>query len=86
MLRRHVHGEFTDPKPTVGIEFEAKPITVDGTQYSLQFWDTTGQHDCRAVTAQYYRNAHCCVLVYDITDLKSFSSLDSWLNDFLFKS
>lgn len=52
----------------------------------FQFWDTAGQHCYRSITAQFYRNTHCCVLVYDISDEKSFKSLDGWLNDFIFKS
>lgn len=31
----------------------------------------------------YYRGADCCVLVYDVTSLKSFKSLDYWRNEFL---
>lgn len=31
----------------------------------------------------FYRGADCCVLVYDITNPKSFESLDSWRDEFL---
>jgi Ras-related protein Rab-7A len=31
----------------------------------------------------FYRGADCCVLVYDITDTKSFESLNGWKEEFL---
>lgn len=31
----------------------------------------------------YYRGADCCVLVYDITSLDSFKSLEYWRDEFL---
>lgn len=34
----------------------------------------------------FYRGAEACVLVYDITNAKSFDSLDQWKQDFLIKA
>ena len=34
--------------------------------------DTSGQERFRAINESYYRNADCCLLVYDITNKKSF--------------
>ena len=31
----------------------------------------------------FYRGADCCVLVYDITNQKSFESLESWKEEFM---
>lgn len=31
----------------------------------------------------FYRGADCCVIVYDITNAKSFESLDTWRDEFL---
>ena len=33
--------------------------------------------------ASFYRNAECCVLVCDLTDMKSFENIDSWRQEFL---
>jgi len=33
----------------------------------------------------YYRNTECCVLVCDLTDSKSFESVESWRTEFLKK-
>lgn len=34
----------------------------------------------------FYRGADCCVLVHDITNSKSFDSLDSWRDEFLIQA
>ena len=34
--------------------------------------DTSGQESYRSINENYYRNADCCLLVYDITNVKSF--------------
>ena len=31
----------------------------------------------------YYRGSDCCILVYDITDSRSFTSLENWRGEFL---
>ena len=32
---------------------------------------------------QFYRNSDCCILVCDLTDIKSFETIDSWKNEFI---
>ena len=36
-------------------------------------------HPVKTQAPMYYRGAHAAILVYDITDLKSFKDLKSWL-------
>ena len=33
--------------------------------------------------ASFYRNSECCVLVCDLTDIKSFENIDTWRQEFL---
>ncbi|QSL64655.1 hypothetical protein MERGE_001957 [Pneumocystis wakefieldiae] len=47
----------------------------------LQLWDTAGQERFRSVTRSYYQAAAGALLVYDITNHDSFTSLPSWLKD-----
>lgn len=47
----------------------------------LQIWDTAGQERFRSMAPIYYRGAHVCVLVYDISDRQSFEDVRSWLEE-----
>lgn len=46
-----------------------------------QIWDTAGQETFRAVTRSYYRGAEGCLLVFDVSDRRSFTDLHIWLDD-----
>lgn len=48
----------------------------------LQIWDTAGQERFRGITKSYYKGANAVILVYDITNPKSFEDLVSyWLKE-----
>merc|ERR1712118_348765 len=65
--------QFTDKRfrhdhdLTIGVEFGARMVTIDGKQIKLQIWDTAGQESFRSITRSYYRGAAGALLVYDIT-------------------
>ncbi|KAM9069987.1 ras-related protein Rab-2B isoform X3 [Sminthopsis crassicaudata] len=70
--------QFTDKRfqpvhdLTIGVEFGARMVNIDGKQIKLQIWDTAGQESFRSITRSYYRGAAGALLVYDITsDLES---------------
>ena len=65
----------TEHELTIGVEFGARTISVDGTPVKVQMWDTAGQESFRSITRSYYRGAVAAVLVYDITNRESFLNL-----------
>lgn len=79
--------QFTDKRfqpvhdLTIGVEFGARMITIDGKQVKLQIWDTAGQESFRSITRSYYRGAAGALLVYDITRRDTFNHLTTWLED-----
>ena len=70
-------------KSTIGADFLTKEINIDGTMIQLQIWDTAGAERFNSMGPSFYRNSDCCVLVYDITDSKSFESIENWRKEFL---
>lgn len=66
---------------TIGVEFGARFVMVDGKQMKLQIWDTAGQESFRSITRSYYRGAAGALLVYDITRRETFNHLTTWLED-----
>lgn len=45
------------------------------------FRDTAGQERFRTITTAYYRGAMGIMLVYDITDVKSFENIKNWIRN-----
>jgi small GTP-binding protein len=61
--------------PTIGVDFKIKSITMNGRRLKFQIWDTAGQERYRTITQTYYKGAHGVLLVYSVTDRKSFESV-----------
>jgi len=66
--------------PTIGIDFKIKRVTIGDKRLKLQIWDTAGQERYRTITTSYYRGSQGILLVYDITDKNSFSSIRNWVS------
>jgi len=66
---------------TIGIDFKIKTIEMNGKKIKLQIWDTAGQERFHTITTSYYRGAMGIMLVYDITNAKSFDNIAKWLRN-----
>ena len=69
-------------QPTVGIDFLAKNINHKSKNYRLQLWDTAGQERFRSLIPSYLKDAHCALVVFDVTSASSFDEVESWVNTF----
>lgn len=49
--------------------------------YRLSIWDTAGQEQHHCLNKIYYRGALGALIVYDITDLDSFSRMAGWVKE-----
>ena len=53
---------------------------IDDNYVKLQIWDTAGQERFRGITKSYYKGANAVILVYDITNPKSFEDvMNYWM-------
>jgi len=50
----------------------------DGTIVELNILDTAGQEKYNSINEMYYKQADCCLLVYDITSKESFEVLKTY--------
>lgn len=84
LMNQYVNKKFTNQyKATIGADFLTKDVVIDDKQVTLQIWDTAGQERFQSLGVAFYRGADCCVLVFDMTNPKSFEALDSWRDEFL---
>ncbi|EAY19543.1 small GTP-binding protein, putative [Trichomonas vaginalis G3] len=81
IVNRFLRNSFDQSEPsTVGALYESHNETRNGKPIELQIWDTAGQEQYRSLGPIYFRSSAGAILVFDITNQKSFDSLDEWLN------
>jgi len=51
----------------------------DSLKIPVVLWDTAGQERFRTITYGFYKNANGVILVYDISNRKSFLNIKTWL-------
>jgi len=66
---------------TIGIDFKVKTVLINGKKIKLQIWDTAGQERFHTITTSYYRQAMGIILVYDVTNEKTFANISNWLRN-----
>ena len=75
-------SNISNYEPTIGIDFHSKILQLDNTtNIKINFWDTAGQEIYRSLIQIYYHDNCAAILVYDITNRKSFYQLTYWINE-----
>nr|XP_021152458.1 ras-related protein Rab-39B [Columba livia] len=83
LIRRFTEGRFAQiSDPTVGVDFFSRLVEIEpGKRIKLQIWDTAGQERFRSITRAYYRNSVGGLLLFDITNRRSFQNVHEWLEE-----
>ena len=72
--------KFSDEyEPSIGVDFFSKTIKYKDKLIKLQIWDSAGQEKFKSLIPNYIRGASLVILVYDISNKKSFYNLNSWI-------
>ena len=62
-------------------KFLLKLVTLEnGKKARVQLWDTAGQERFRTIAKSYYKGAHGIILMYDVSNKKSFDNIRKWIN------
>mmetsp|Transcript_883 Transcript_883/g.2207 ORF Transcript_883/g.2207 Transcript_883/m.2207 type:complete len:235 (-) Transcript_883:15-719(-) len=86
LMKRYCNNSYTDERrATTGADFATKKIVLQDTQMVLQIWDTAGQERFHHGTlgSAFYRGADGAVLVYDVTNAKSFEQVEQWREELM---
>ncbi len=81
-LKRYTDNTFQDAYlSTIGFDFKYKLVTLeDGKIVKVQLWDTAGEERFRTIAKSYYKGAHGIVLIYDVTNRKTYENIRKWMN------
>ena len=82
IMSKFLKDQFMEEsKATIGVEFGSKLFNHEGHKIKAQIWDTAGQEKYKAITGAYYKGSKGALVVYDITQKKSFENIEKWVND-----
>ena len=80
IVNKFVYNDFDEyEQTTIGVSFSSKKINIDNKEYKLHIWDTTGEHKCLNILYSYCKLVDVAIIVYDLTNLKSFINLEKWI-------
>ena len=82
IVLRFSEDKFDDNQfATIGIDFKTKYMRIGESSVKVLIWDTAGQEKFRNIAKQYYKGANGVLLIYDVTNKKSFERIAYWMNE-----
>ena len=66
---------------TIGIDYIYRIINIENKLYKLMFYDTAGEEKYKSIPKNHIKNVQGIILMYDITNKKSFDSIIDWISD-----
>ncbi len=81
-VKRHITGEFQKPYiPTKGAD--VSQIDFYTTKGPIRFiiWDTAGQEKLGNLRECYYIDAHCAIIMFDLTSRQTYKNVPKWHKD-----
>jgi len=82
LITRFMYDSFDNTyQATIGIDFLSKTMYLEDRTVRLQLWDTAGQERFLSLIPSYIRDSSVAVVVYDITNKKTFENTRKWVDD-----
>jgi small GTP-binding protein len=80
ILTRYSENTFQEEHmATIGLDFKIKSVNLNGKIVKVQIWDTAGQDRFKSITKNYYKGAHGIILIYDVSNPKTYDNIKKWL-------
>ncbi|GBG88196.1 hypothetical protein CBR_g46684 [Chara braunii] len=82
LVLRFVKGQFFDyQESTIGAAFLTQTVAVNDATIKFEIWDTAGQERYHSLAPMYYRGAAAAIVVYDVTNVDSFTRAKNWVRE-----
>ncbi len=81
ILTKYTSKAYTESYvATVGLDFFTKDESIDGKTIRIKIWDTAGQERYKAITKCFFQRAQGIIIVFDVTNKRSFDDLKMWID------
>ncbi|KAJ3674477.1 hypothetical protein LUZ60_005093 [Juncus effusus] len=82
LVLRFVKGQFVEfQESTIGAAFFSQTVAVNDETVKFEIWDTAGQERYHSLAPMYYRGAAAAIIVYDITNMNTFTRAKKWVQE-----
>lgn len=82
LILRFCEGNFEEESiSTIGIDTKCKYLKRGNKKIELKIWDTAGQERFKSIAKNSYKGADGILLVYDISNKKTFDSVKKWIDN-----
>ena len=79
---RYTQNEYNKyQESTIGAAFSTKVIEDNGDFIKFEIWDTAGQERYESLAPMYYRGAKVAIVMFDITQQKTFVKAQKWISE-----
>ena len=81
LLNRYVDNVFeVNIMGTAGLDLKKKTLNINGDSVKVLIYDSAGHERFRSIAKNQFSKADGIVIVYDITDKKTFEAVNMWFN------
>ena len=82
LIVRYCDSKFNENcLSTIGVDTKTKYVKYNDKKIELEIWDTAGQEKYKSLAKNCYKGADGIILIYDITQKKTFHNIKNWYND-----
>ncbi len=83
LLNRYVKDQFTDYKPTLGVDFLLKELDLGEKFVKLTIWDIGGHDRFKSLHNSYYSGCNGALLVFDLTRKRTYDEMEQWYSEMI---
>ena len=81
LMMRYTTDTFSlNTMGTAGIDLKKKTVKIDSEDVKIMIYDTAGHDRFRQITKVHYKGSRGVMLIYDVSDKKSYESVSTWMN------
>lgn len=81
VTRFHTGGFDTRYFPTYGVNIHSVVIHMNTGPIKFNIWDTGGQEKVGVLRDEYYHEAHCAIIMYDVASRITYKNVAKWHSD-----
>jgi small GTP-binding protein len=81
IIRKYKKLPYNNTAITIGVDLYTDNFLIGVYQQKVKFWDTAGGIEFRNLIKYYYENAKIFVIIFDITNIRSYNNVEIWINE-----